>query len=148
MDLMNAKALARRTMNDHGLYDWTFKFDGAKRRAGMCDHSERIIFMSRYFVGIHDEAEISNTILHEIAHALVGPGHGHGMAWKKKAAEIGCDGERCVTVADRAPFNFIPHCAGGHDLSALGAYRVGKRMKRWACKRCGDGQPLTWVDVR
>lgn len=29
-------------------------------------------------------------LLHEIAHALVRPGHGHDQVWKDKALQIGC----------------------------------------------------------
>ena len=47
--------------------------------------------------------EIKNTILHEIAHALVGPKHGHNEIWKQKALEIGCDAERCHYVVFSKP---------------------------------------------
>lgn len=47
---------------------------------------------------MNDEARVKNTILHEIAHALVGGGHGHDWAWRSKALEIGCDGNRCYTT--------------------------------------------------
>lgn len=39
--------------------------------------------------------DIKNTILHEIAHALVGHKEGHNKVWKDKAIEIGCTGDRC-----------------------------------------------------
>ena len=37
------------------------------------------------------DEEVKNTLLHEIAHALVGPGHRHNRVWRQKAREIGCD---------------------------------------------------------
>jgi hypothetical protein len=39
--------------------------------------------------------EIVDTILHEIAHALVGPRHGHDTVWKAKCTDIGARPERC-----------------------------------------------------
>ena len=39
---------------------------------------------------------IKNTILHEIAHAIVGYGvSAHGSEWKRMAMSIGCNGQRC-----------------------------------------------------
>ena len=40
-------------------------------------------------------AEFFGTVLHEIAHALVGPGHGHGPTWKRKCLEVGAAPKRC-----------------------------------------------------
>lgn len=40
---------------------------------------------------------IENTILHEIAHAIVGASHHHDKVWKDCAQRIGCDGSRLAT---------------------------------------------------
>ena len=37
---------------------------------------------------------MTESLLHEIAHALVGRKHNHDAEWKAKAREIGCTGER------------------------------------------------------
>ena len=34
---------------------------------------------------------ILDTIRHEIAHALVGPGHGHSIVWQHAAKQVGAD---------------------------------------------------------
>jgi SWI/SNF-related matrix-associated actin-dependent regulator 1 of chromatin subfamily A len=39
-----------------------------------------------------EEQQFKDTILHEIAHAIVGPHHGHDEVWRGKAVEIGCTG--------------------------------------------------------
>jgi hypothetical protein len=44
-------------------------------------------------------SEILDTILHEIAHALVGHKEAHGPVWVAKAKEIGCSG--CPTHSMR-----------------------------------------------
>ena len=38
--------------------------------------------------------EVRDTILHEVAHALVGPGHGHDTVWKATAAQVGARPQR------------------------------------------------------
>lgn len=99
MNLQDAKNLAIQLMNQHGLIDngWHFEFDNAKRRFGCCVHTYKRISLSKHLVELNDEARIKNTILHEIAHALVGPKHGHDYVWRRKAIEIGCDGSRCYS---------------------------------------------------
>ena len=40
---------------------------------------------------------VIDTLLHEIAHALVGHKHGHDAVWRRKALQIGCNGKRCYS---------------------------------------------------
>jgi predicted SprT family Zn-dependent metalloprotease len=100
MDLKRAQQLALDLMEQHNLMEkgWRFGFDTAKRRFGCCNYSYKEITLSRALVLVNDEDRVKNTILHEIAHALVGRGHGHNSVWKRKAIEIGCDGKRCYTT--------------------------------------------------
>ena len=43
-------------------------------------------------------SDVRDTILHEIAHAIVGPGHGHDAVWQTAERRIGCTPKRCSTV--------------------------------------------------
>ena len=67
----------------YGLCDWKLELDHAKVRAGACHFTEKKISFSRNFIKHADDLDINDTILHEIAHALVGPNHGHDSVWKK-----------------------------------------------------------------
>ena len=87
--------LATKLMDAHGLVGWRIKFDHARRRAGQCDYTNKTISLSRLYVRHADIDHIRDTILHEIAHALVGPRHGHDSVWRQKAREIGCTATRC-----------------------------------------------------
>ena len=78
----------------HNLDNWRFNFDYANRRLGRCSYAEKTITMSEHFCLNASDDDIKDTILHEIAHALVGPEHGHDQMWYSKAREIGCSGER------------------------------------------------------
>ena len=82
----------------HGLDGWNVKLDHARRRAGQCDYRKREISLSRHYVRHADASHVRDTILHEIAHALVGPRHGHDAVWRRKAREIGCTATRCHTL--------------------------------------------------
>lgn len=97
MNLRNAKILANETLIEYGLTDWQIKIDGAVTRCGYCEHSKRRIGLSRHYVELNNEASVKNTILHEVAHALVGYRHGHNVVWQMKARAIGCSATRLAS---------------------------------------------------
>lgn len=89
MNIEAAENLARELMNDHGLEDWTFGWDRATSRYGMTSYARKHISLSKSLTNVREESDVRNTLLHEIAHALVGAGHGHGPAWRAKAHSLG-----------------------------------------------------------
>ena len=91
--------LATELMDAHGLVGWRIKLDHARRRAGQCDFTSKTISLSRLYVRHADIDHIRDTILHEIAHALVGQRHGHDAVWRQKAREIGCTATRCHSLS-------------------------------------------------
>ena len=99
MELHKAQQLALELMEKHDLMEkgWRFGFDTAKRRFGCCNYRYKQITLSKALVLVNDEARVKNTILHEIAHAMVGPRHGHDAIWRNQAIAIGCDGKRCYS---------------------------------------------------
>lgn len=42
--------------------------------------------------------EVEDTLLHEVAHVLAGPGHGHNRIWKSWARKVGARPDRCGYV--------------------------------------------------
>lgn len=138
MNIEDARKMALDLMFQHGLTsytkDWNFTFDDAVRRFGLCSYWRRTISLSRRLVERNDEAEVRNTILHEIAHALAGSKAKHGPEWKRKAAEIGARPERCYDMAEvntpDAPYQAICNQCS----SAYKRFRVARRTL--ACSKC------------
>ena len=133
---MTAKRLAESEMSWHGLdaQGWTFKWDSARGRNGQTNYSKRTISMSKILTPERDEQWVRMTIIHEIAHALVGPGHGHGAIWRRKFIELGGDGNRCSSdrVAAETIAKYKVMCAEG---SVLGyANRKTRRLAMALCK--------------
>lgn len=95
MLISEVEILAKGLMNGHGLSHWRLEFDRCVKRFGCCKHGSRVISLSIPLCSINDFASVEDTILHEIAHALVGAGHGHDWVWKNKCIEIGCKPIRC-----------------------------------------------------
>lgn len=100
MELKRAEMMAIQLMTYHGLHDWHFKFDRAIYRLGLTSYTRKTISLSKSATLRDVEARVLNTILHEIAHALVSPGNHHNKVWRKKAIEIGCDGKTSTSVEE------------------------------------------------
>ena len=142
--LAEVEALARRLFARHrarsGLgADWTFGFDLSTTRGGVCRHPERRIELSVSFCQRATRAEIEDTLLHEIAHAIVGWEHRHDEVWKAKAREIGCTAERCHRVAHTVA-RWVGECGCGKRWFRQ---RLGRALRHGArCRSCG-GQ-IAW----
>lgn len=135
MGIGKAYDLARGLMNEHGLTDWQFEFDNAKRRFGVTKFRSKTISMSRDLITLNEEARVTNTILHEIAHALCGPRVGHSYAWRRKAVEIGCDGNRLYdsNIVEKPKALYTATCPNGHTSEA---HRKPRRGRKVACGTC------------
>lgn len=119
------QSLANELMQEHGLSEWKFQLSNQKERVGECRHAEKVIRYSQHYIEKTPESEIRDTILHEIAHALVGSGHGHDWTWKMKCLEIGAKPERLTWESQTtANHNYRITCNG-----------CGKSWKRHRLKR-------------
>jgi len=88
---------ARELMEEYGLISDGWKFDWNRRRTsnGLCNYTKKTISLSSILTPMREEKDVMNTIIHEIAHAIVGSDHGHNWYWKQQFIEMGGDGNRC-----------------------------------------------------
>lgn len=129
------------------LSDWTLEINSRLvRTLGRCDHSRKVVIVSQALVRLNEEPQIVECVNHEIAHALVGPGHGHGEVWKVMALRTGCKPVSCqemgrVTVTPGRYTAICPGCTQKFHVYR----RLTPNCHRW-CKKCGTikGQ-LTFV---
>lgn len=132
MDLEEVRRLGRELMDRHGLPQWRLVLDQARRRAGICRYDRRVIGLSAPLMRLYDEAEVRETVLHEIAHALVGPQAGHGPHWRLVARRIGSSGERCVSPdAPQVAGAWVGSCRAGHTVAL---HRSPQRVR--SCRTC------------
>lgn len=117
-----------------------------KTFVGMCYHHTKIIAYSANFLHAPPE-EIRDTLLHEIAHALVGPNHGHDEVWRAMAVSIGAKGTRCAKGLpegfESAPASYTIKC--DHCGWEEGRFRLRKAMRRATCSTCHN--PITITEV-
>jgi len=156
MKLQDAKTLAINLMEEHGLIDqkWYFEFDNAVRRFGRCSYRTKKITLSKTLVELNDLAEVKDTILHEIAHALVGPRNGHNEVWRSKALEIGCNGKRCYSRDEvNTPLMRYQATCGGCGVVPPTSPMMVRVGRKTACNRqwhkpWSDKILLTYIDTK
>jgi hypothetical protein len=107
-----------------------------QRRLGLCIYSKKLILLSEKFVLVNEIDRIKDCGLHEIAHAMVGPGNGHNLIWKSQAIALGIKGERCDSDSNAWPGKYLAICPTCTQVYWF--YRKPKRMNalRW-CRKCG-----------
>jgi predicted SprT family Zn-dependent metalloprotease len=132
LDLTEARDLAEGLMARHQLTGWRLLFDNAKTRGGACRADRREITLSRPLISLYSPEQVAQTALHEIAHALAGPGHGHDQIWRTIARRIGYSGGRCLPVdAPQVDGAWLGICAAGHRTTA---HRRPVRVR--SCLQC------------
>lgn len=142
MNLTEAHGLALDKMREHNLIQtgWHFEWNKRKRAAGLCSYGRRTIYLSSVLTAWASKEEVTDTILHEIAHALT-PGHKHDWVWKMKAKEIGADGNRCfseetkpnLAAAAKMVSKYKAVCKNGHEHYAN---KLTRRKRYSSCGRC------------
>ncbi len=111
MDLKVAEKLAEEKILFWLGKTWNFRFHDQKRAMGTCDENRKIIFLSKTYTLGRPEAEVLNTILHEIAHGIAGCMNGHNSVWKAACVRVGARPER----------------VGNHDMT------LAEQGIKWVC---------------
>jgi predicted SprT family Zn-dependent metalloprotease len=130
------RAISETKMAEHiDLEKWQFGFDSAKRRAGLCNYTDKRITISRYLVDIHSVDETMQVVLHEVAHAMSGKAAGHSKVWLAQALSIGYRAERFTgkEIAEETAA-WIGACPKGHRH-----YRYRQPKTPMSCGVCNKG---------
>lgn len=82
------RSMALALMEQHNVSHYQFQFEVGRGYAGKCSYDNVITLSLRHAISDNWD-KIKNTMLHEIAHALVGPERRHRLVWQVKARELG-----------------------------------------------------------
>jgi len=138
--------LAKTLMHQHSVGHWGFGFDRSRMSYGKCWHNKKKITLSKYFCANldNDILDIKDTILHEIAHAVMQERYpyirpGHGDMWKKIAKEIGCRPTRTSNDSTMPKGKYQAFCPICGDMKIY-MHRMGGAMKsgRYRCNKCSS----------
>lgn len=118
------------------LKEYKIEIDNSKRRMGRHRGSRKIISLSKSHILHSPPEDVTDTLLHEIAHAIAGGFNGHNDIWKKVCIEVGCKPERLgKNKSMEVTANWVGECPNGHA-----SLRIKKPKKIYSCAICSPGK--------
>lgn len=138
MELNLAVELTKEELKKYNLQDWAVRFNDRRCSFGLCSYHEKTIYLSKHLVELNTVERVMNTVLHEIAHAILGPGHGHNNEWKKLCLQIGGDGIRCYTEANTVTPKLEHKYTYVCTSCGLEIVKTYKMQRPRACGKCCD----------
>lgn len=150
----------REMLNDFGIIGYRVEVSPhMKKTYGVCNYTRRTIKISGPLAAVNSDEETRNTIAHEVAHAIAGPGAGHGPKWKDACALTGARPERCYGAeVEAAPARYHGTCQACGEV-VVRRDRMTKNMKDpyrtsyHRVSRCAVGgnnlaRRIEWVDTK
>lgn len=130
------RKLFQELCQDHNLKGWTLTFDSRpKRRFGCCRYRRMEIGMTTWHVDGSEWWKVEDTLRHEIAHAVVGPGYRHGPVWKAAARRLGAKPMACGKTSQAAPdHRWIGTCVT--CTRTWKRHRLTQRSRDGICPSC------------
>ena len=119
-------------MIKNNLDKWTVKVHSRRKALADCSSKLKTIRFSKHFLCIANREQLEGVTLHEIAHALVGPGHGHDTVFKQKCTELGVDSKYANAKAEgiSLPYKYSLTCTECFTTTKSNV------KKRYSCSNC------------
>lgn len=84
---------------------WEVKIEPIEHLAE-CWHDSKLIVINNKL--LESRVNYEQAVKHEIAHALVGPGHDHDTVWRSKARELGCNPDKNCKMNGKVVRKHVP----------------------------------------
>jgi predicted SprT family Zn-dependent metalloprotease len=136
---------AESLLKEYGLYQqgWRFGFNERRNAYGLCVFRTRRIELSHRLYLLMSAEAVEDTLLHELAHALVGSGHGHDKVWKAACLRVGARPERCSALSTSldGPAAVAAHLAAAKYTLTCPTCQAGHAIHRkpknnYLCSTC------------
>ena len=134
--LAEATARAEALLRKHGLNDWSVQIFGKRSVLGEAWHKQKTIKISKFFVYVANAEQFEGIVLHEVAHALLGPGFGHGEEFVATCTRISRNNRYATESSSFKIHRYrftCPRC------EFVGTSNANRDM---ACARCSTGLGL------
>lgn len=145
-------------LDEFGLRErgWTAHVnDRMTRTYGICRFRPRRVEISWKIASLNNREHNLDTIRHEVAHAIAGPGAGHGPKWKAACAQTGARPVRCYTSDEVAvpSGRYVATCEACGEICGT-RNRAPRPTSYWHMpKHCSASVPgvkskITWTESK
>jgi predicted SprT family Zn-dependent metalloprotease len=147
MRLFDAEILAKTLISEFAPAGWQLGWMNEKTVNGRCYYNVRTIKLSRHLTPLRTPENVRLTIMHEICHARVGPGKGHGPVWQAEMRKFGLPTDRCSQ--DQVDKSSISNWSAQCGTCGKMFYMIRQPRQSKACSKCCGGRwnkkyQLTW----
>jgi predicted SprT family Zn-dependent metalloprotease len=145
MEITHATNIALNLLVQHGLYNegWVARLGKGQNRLGVCQYKTKIIRISRHHIQNATDAEIIDTIRHEVAHAIAAKQGDrlHGPIWQSVALKLGANPRPTAKVSyqiAQRTRKYLLTCTVCNRVMQRRANRVSaQRLQRLFHRQCG-----------
>lgn len=124
MDVNVLRAKAIKIFQQEKLAGWRLVITNRFKTAfGKCNDRDKIILLNEYYANNAPEKHVMDTLLHEVAHAVVGCECGHNAVWRAAATRLGCTPKACCSDSELLP-------PGKYEAKCSKCSRVYKSEKK------------------
>lgn len=125
---------------------WRLAVNKRTGSLGLCFPHEKLIEISIHTINAGEET-FTQTLLHEIAHALdfIRNGNtGHGESWKEIMVELGLEPNRTASrkhskaFAENIQYKYNVHCENPDCDNTFNRMRRAKATHNWLCGKCAE----------
>ncbi len=98
MDLDRLRTAAKSLLVEEGLWDqgWRFVLSNKHKSVfGVCVYKPKHVIVTHYYAERAPEADVLDTLKHEVAHAITGHANGHNAIWRAVAVRLGAKPTAC-----------------------------------------------------
>lgn len=127
---------------EHGLHGWVVTTNRKRSCIAETYHSNRVISYSKYFLLQASEEQFVGITLHEIAHAILGPGVGHGDKFTDLCTRISPTPVYACEAVDIPIRRYIMSCP---SCGYSGNHNENKTLY---CAKCFGNGDMVEFDVR
>lgn len=124
-------------LSSNGLDEWSIKTNNKTSSLAETWHDEKTIFFSKKFIIVSDKEQFEGIALHEITHALLGPGYGHGNEFVDMCTKISHDNKYACRSIDIPLKKYIltcPKCGYTGNINTIQYDRY--------CSKCFDNEEI------
>lgn len=128
----DAQKMCDEKLKEYNLTHWKASFISSTTKCAACDFENKRILISTNYCNACTIEDMKETILHEIAHALVGYASGHNEVWQAKAKEIGLNSPQTHRHVNMEAGNQLSFTVEGDKKE-----RKFNRLDK-ICPKCGE----------